>query len=157
MEFDDRFDELVALAYRTAFRIVGQRGVAEEIAQDAMIKALVHWPKVQGHARPWVCRVAANEAIGVVRKNRPPSAYERPVDDLDAAASARLDLQRLLLALPRRQREVVVLRFVADLTETDVASELGLAIGTVKTHSRRGLESLRAALSSVPVEVTPDV
>jgi DNA-directed RNA polymerase specialized sigma24 family protein len=68
MLFDDEFDDLAALAYRTAFRIVGTRAEAEEIAQETMTKAFVRWRRVSRHARPWVCRVAANEAIGLLRK-----------------------------------------------------------------------------------------
>ena len=52
-----------------------------------------------------------------------------------------------MCSLPRRQREVVVLRHVADMSEADVAAALGCSIGSVKTHASRGLASLRAMLT----------
>lgn len=163
MSFEEQFEELAPLAYRTAFRIVGVRSEAEEIAQETMAKALQRWSKISGHARPWVCRVASNEAIGVVRKRNRRRSIDRrtraddPADDAHASVQ-RLDLQRLLLELPKRQREVVALRYVADLTEAEVAAELKLSLGTVKTHARRGLASLRSALgdddSKAPAHTT---
>jgi RNA polymerase sigma factor (sigma-70 family) len=151
MLFEDEFDDLAALAYRTAFRIVGTRAEAEEIAQETMSKALVRWRRVRRHARPWVCRVAANEAIGVVRKrNRSLGAIVSPRSLDEADALLRIDLQRLLAQLPKRQRDVVVLRYLADLSEADVAAALGISIGTVKAHAHRALRALRASAAPEP-------
>lgn len=132
-----------------------------------MAKAMQRWSKVSGHARPWVCRVAANEAIGIVRKRKTGRSRDLRITTATAstesgsASEQRLDLQRLMLDLPKRQREVVALRYIADLTEAEVASELGLSLGTVKTHARRGLESLRSALGednhTTTTEVANDV
>jgi len=58
----------------------------------------------------------------------------------------RVDLNRALATLPRRQREVVLLRYVVDLPENEVARQLSCSPGTVKTHASRGLAALRAAL-----------
>ncbi len=58
----------------------------------------------------------------------------------------RLDLQRALLDLPKRQHDAVVLRYVADLSEADVASLLGCSPGTVKSHLNRGTARLRLIL-----------
>lgn len=68
MIFDDEFDELAGLAYQMAFQVLGSLADAEEIAQDTMTKAYVRWRRVQHHARPWVCRVAINAALGRVRR-----------------------------------------------------------------------------------------
>lgn len=154
MAFEDRFEELAPLAYRTAFRIVGRRSEAEEIAQETMAKAMQRWSRIHTHARPWVCRVAANDALGVVRKRARRArvvitTLAEPADAGDSSVD-RIDLQRVLIDLPKRQREVVMLRFVADLTEREVADELGVSLGTVKTHVRRGLDALRVALSLDP-------
>jgi RNA polymerase sigma factor (sigma-70 family) len=64
----------------------------------------------------------------------------------------RIDLQRALLGLSRRQRDVVVLRYGADLSEADVAAFLHCSVGTVKTHAHRGLAALRVALEPEPEE-----
>jgi DNA-directed RNA polymerase specialized sigma24 family protein len=70
------------------------------------------------------------------------------LDGVDAVdgVQASVDLHRALGALPRRQREVVVLRYFGDLSEREIAAELGLAPGSVKSHASRGLAALRARL-----------
>lgn len=154
MDFDTEFDELAGLAYRTAYRIVGSSRDAEDIAQEAMIRGLVRWNKIAEHARPWVCRTAANLAIDLLRRRTRHSSWLRRRDhgspdggEYDAT-SDRVDLQRVLVTLSRRQREVLALRFVADLTEAEVARELGLSVATVKTHAKRALAALRADLTA---------
>lgn len=155
MTFDDEFDELADLAYQTAFRILGSRSEAEDVAQDTMVKAYLRWGRVQSHARPWVCRVAVNGSLGIVRRRRRRhTATERhggPATDV----ADRVDLQRLLTSLSRRQRDVVVLRYLADLSEAEVAEELGISVGTVKTHAHRGLEALRQHLAPGPADPPP--
>jgi RNA polymerase sigma-70 factor (sigma-E family) len=145
--FDRRFDDLAAVAYRVAFRILGDRGDAEEVAQEALARAYARWSSVAGHAEPWVARVAANLAIGVWRKRRPTEVL-RPEHGraVDPHALERLGLVTALRKLPRRQREVVVLRYVADLPEAAVAAQLKTSVGAVKTHAHRGLARLRAEL-----------
>lgn len=59
------------------------------------------------------------------------------------AVSVRLALVSALQALPRRQRAVIVLRYLADMSEDSVATTLGISRGSVKTHTRRGLDGLR--------------
>ncbi len=157
MDFDEHFAELAGLAYQTAFRIVGSQAEAEDVAQETLAKALTRWKKIAGHARPWVCRVAGNEAIGIVRKRRPLPDGIETTPDQTMQVHNRLEVQRLLLALPRRQREVVVLRYIGDLSEADTAAELGLSIGAVKTHAHRGLKSLRLTVESNPVDADPKV
>jgi RNA polymerase sigma factor (sigma-70 family) len=59
-----------------------------------------------------------------------------------------MELQRHLVSLPRRQRQVVALRYLADLSEADVARGLGCSVGAVKRHARRGLEAMRISLDA---------
>lgn len=152
MSFDDEFDHLAALAYQTAFRILGSRAEAEEIAQDTLIKAYVRWRRVEHHARPWVCRVAVNGALAVVRRRNRDRGRRgmEPDTGFQTGVADRLDLQRLLASLSRRQRDVVALRYLADLSEADVADELGISVGAVKTHTHRGIEALRRRLQPEP-------
>jgi RNA polymerase sigma factor (sigma-70 family) len=158
MTFDDEFDDLAALAYQTAFRILGSRSEAEEVAQDTMTKAYVRWRRVQSHARPWVCRVAVNGAIGVLRRRRHPEPRQSMAhDNFQTGVANRVDLQRLLSSLSRRQRDVIALRYLADLPEVDVAAELGISVGTVKTHAHRGIEILRQRLDNrTPLEASAE-
>jgi RNA polymerase sigma-70 factor (sigma-E family) len=150
LSFDDAFDGLFRDAYRAAYRLLGSREDASDVAQEAHARASVRWSRLTGRGdpAPWVVRVATNLALDRWRRRWVAAAHpiaagaavvSDPVDD-------RVDLHRALAALPRRQRDVVVLRYVADLPEAAVAHALGCSVGTVKTHASRGLAALRAAL-----------
>jgi RNA polymerase sigma factor (sigma-70 family) len=108
---------------------------------------LVDWRRVRDHATPWVVRVATNLALDRLRvRGRVESgpAREHAVDDATSSAVLRVTLARQLASLPRRQRDVVALRYLADLSEADVAQVLGVSTGSVKRHAHRGLAALRA-------------
>lgn len=145
--FDEAFAELYRAAYRVAFRLLGDRTEAEDVAQEALARTYVRWRTVEPYAAPWACRVATNVAIDRTRRTRRLSSAEVPERAAaDAFSDERVDLQRALRALPRRQRDVVVLRYLADQPEEAVAAALGVSVGTVKTHASRGLAALRARL-----------
>jgi RNA polymerase sigma factor (sigma-70 family) len=147
--FDERFEPLARIAYRVAYRLLGNRADAEEVAQEALARALSRWSSVAGHDEPWVARVATNLAIGRLRKRRPTVAFDDATDPRslgvasDAHALERLGLADALARLPRRQRQVVTLRYLADLPERDVAALMHTSVGSVKKHSHRALHRLR--------------
>ena len=145
--YDERFDALADLSYRVAYRMVGSREDARDIAQEAMARAYARWPSVRDKASGWVAQVTTNLALDHLRRRKrvTPPPDDRATDPA-AVVAQRADLVAALRGLPRRQRDVVVLRYVADLPETDVASALGCSVGTVKQHAHRGLTSLRASL-----------
>jgi RNA polymerase sigma factor (sigma-70 family) len=162
--FEDRFGPLADLSYRVAFRLVGDRAEAEDLAQEALARAYGRWRIVRGHDEAWVARVTTNLAIGRWRRRR--LAAERDATARGAALLTRgdglpggppgsppearvdrVDLVRALRALPHRQREVVALRYLADRPEAEVAELLGCSAGTVKQHAHRGLAALRARLA----------
>lgn len=148
--FDDEFGELYRAAYRVAFRLLGDRAEAEDVAQEALARTYVRWRAVETYAAAFACRVATNAAIDRARRTRRLSSDDVPERHAaDAFSEDRIDLQRALRALPRRQREVVALRYLADQPEDAVAAALGVSVGSVKTHASRGLAALRASL--VPV------
>jgi len=68
--------------------------------------------------------------------------------DVPGVDAQRVDLQRALVALSPKQREVVILRYLVDLPEAEVAETLGCSVGTVKTHASRGLAALRKSLEA---------
>jgi len=153
-DFDERFGELSALSYQVAFRILGDRADAQDVAQEALARAYARWGRVRDHAVPWVVRVSANLAIGVWRcRGRTVPGAGRDSDDHAAAALERVALVGALARLPRRQRQVVALRFLADRSEAAVAAELGCSVGTVKQHTHRALAALRRALEPGELEV----
>lgn len=150
--FDAAYPALFRRAYRAAYRLLGERTEAEEVAQEALTRALVRWRRLADYAEPWVVRVATNLAIDVVRRRNRQREETTEHMVLDAYVDERVDLVRALSTLPRRQREVVVLRYLGDFSEATVATALGLSSGTVKLHSARGLEALRRTLSPVTEE-----
>jgi RNA polymerase sigma-70 factor (sigma-E family) len=153
-DFDERFDALAAIAYRVAFRLSGRRDEAEELAQETLARAFARWRSVAAYAEPWVARTATNLAIDAWRKRRPTV----PIDDDTPTAAAgdlapdvleRYGLVQSLRRLSRRQREVVVLRYLADLPEAEVAAALRTSVGAVKQHTHRAVARLRKELTDV--------
>jgi RNA polymerase sigma-70 factor (sigma-E family) len=146
--FDWAFADLYQLAYRVAYRILGDRGDAEDVAQEALARAAVRWARLADRPEGWVSRVASNLAIDRIRRRRrtPPRPIG-PFGAVDPHIGERGDLVTALRRLPRRQREVVVLRFLADMSEAQVAREIGCSVGAVKSHSSRGLAALRRTLT----------
>jgi len=147
-DFDSLFREFYVPAYAVALRILHDPQEAEDAASEALARTLASWRRLQGvdYQRAWVLRVTANVAIDAIRKRR--ASVGEVVDGPYLAASAddRLLLAGALHRLPRRQREVLVLRFLADMTEAQVAEHLRISQGAVKQHARRGLDALRELL-----------
>lgn len=144
--FVGRFDELFAVGYRAGYAVLGRRADAEDCAQEACARALARWERVEDHAAAWVARVATNLALDRVRRLSR-SRWARGTEEVELATPEhRHDLVRALRALPKRQREAVVLRFVVDLSEQETASAMGCAVGTVKSAAARGLDRLRLVL-----------
>ena len=77
------------------------------------------------------------------------SRVDRP-DDLVVRTEAQAEVIDALLDLSVRQRECLVLRYYSDMTESEIATTLGISANSVKTHCRRGMESLRDALGEGP-------
>lgn len=150
--FDAAFPILYRAGYRAAHKLLGDRSEAEDVAQEAVARALDRWRKVEDYAVPWVSRVAANLAIDKARSHErsrrgPAPVHEPGRDDPDAVQ--RLDLVRALRTLPRRQRDAVVLRYLLDQSEESVAVLMEVSVGSVKTHASRGLAALRRELGEV--------
>jgi RNA polymerase sigma-70 factor (sigma-E family) len=147
-DFDAEFDNLWSRAYGVAYVVLGDRGESEDIAQEALARALVRWRKVSEYAEPWVVRVAGNLAIDRIRQRQRTRGL--PARDAPGLDAQRVDLQRALVSLSPKQREVVILRYVVDMPEAEVAHALGCSVGTVKTHASRGLAALRKSLQVAP-------
>jgi RNA polymerase sigma-70 factor (sigma-E family) len=156
--FELAFADLYKLAYRVAYRMLGDRSEAEDIAQETLARATLRWARLHERPEGWVSRVASNLAVDRYRhRRRQPHFPSGPVGIVDDRTAERSDLVAALRRLPRRQREVVVLRYLADFTEIDVATALGCSVGTVKTHSSRGLAALRRHLGDTGATDGDDV
>lgn len=153
-EFRAFYERMHDRALRTARRLVGNRSVAEDLSAEALARSFAHWNDVRNHPNPdaWLMRVVGNLAIDHIRRDRnastelaEPVANDRPDED----AALRVDLARAVHRLPRRQQEVVVMRYLVDLSEADVASSLGMSTGSVKTHLSRVSGRLRGQLGEL--------
>jgi len=152
--YEESYPRLFECAYRVAFWLLGNRHLAEEVAQESAVRAYVSWRRVRGYALPWVVRVATNVALDMGRAQRRNRGGELVDQEtitsavVDSNADVRISLSSALQRLPRRQREVIVLRYFLDLSEDDIAALLTMSAGTVKTHAHRGLHTLRGAINT---------
>ena len=151
-DYVDFFGVMLPRAVAAARRITGDLAAAEDAASEALARAYLRWPKIRdlGHRDAWVLRVATNEAIGAVRKQARRERILRRQPPPSLSSEERDGTRSLLVgqirSLPTRQREVVTLRFFADLTTEEVASTLGISAGSVKSHLHRALQTLRKRL-----------
>jgi RNA polymerase sigma-70 factor (sigma-E family) len=146
--FEATFRSVYPQAVRVARRILGDSGTAEDIAAEACTRAFVHWKRLgrEPWREAWVLRVAANLALDTARRRPAPYVpHDAETSEADLVV-LRGALVAALGSLPRRQRDVVVLRYLTDLSEADTAGALGVSEGTVKTHLSRGLTALRRTL-----------
>ena len=147
--FVDQFSELHRVGYRAAFAVLGRRADAEDCTQEALARALVRWSRVHSYAPAWIARVTTNLALDRTRQTNRVDAGASVADSLDRhdpVADRRRDLVTALRALPKRQREAVALRYLADLPENQTASAMGCSVGAVKSNTAKGLQRLRLDL-----------
>lgn len=143
---------------RTAVALTGDRPAAQDLVQEALIRVALRWRSLQGDPAAYAHRVLVNLAVDGwrARRRRPELLVEDGDARLDGAVpaqagavDARLDLLALLAELPPRQRAVVVLRYVEDRSEAEVADLLDLSVGAVKSAASRGMASLRARAATI--------
>lgn len=147
-DFETAFWPLFLVAFRAAHRLLGDRHAAEDAAADALTEAHLQWDRIAGlpYRDAWVVRVATNRALDVLRRGPEPTAVPADAHFEDSAAT-RLSVAHELRTLPRRQREVVVLRFLVGLPLGDVAAVLGIGTASAHTHLTRGLRRLRSRVT----------
>jgi RNA polymerase sigma-70 factor, ECF subfamily len=147
----DSFEAFYAAAYRRVvgqvFALLGDLQEAEDVTQDAFAKASFHWKRIAAYDQPeaWVRRVAFNGAHNSSRRARRwlvALARLGPPAQVPAVSADRLDLHRALGRLAPRHREVLVLHYVAELSVDEVARQLRLPPGTVKSRLSRARNAL---------------
>jgi RNA polymerase sigma-70 factor (sigma-E family) len=135
----------------------GDVGRAEEVVQDAFVEVHRRWDRIEGAAVPAYLRQtvvnrcrSTRRHLRVVDRNRPEAPGPAPAADEPVLAGAlRHDVLDALAGLPRRQREVLVLRYYLDLSEREIAETLQISQGSVKSHASRATAALRTALSGL--------
>ena len=148
--FEAAFPELVLPAFRVALRILGNVPDAEDVAADALVRALRSWDRVgiMPYRTAWIVRVASNLAVDRVRRRPLAPARAGEVPDLADEVALRLALSAALKALPRRQCQVMALRYLGGLSEAEVAQSMGISQNSVKKHATRAVSTLRLRLGA---------
>lgn len=158
-----RDDDFTAFVLARSARLVhfarmlcGDAGLAEDLVQTALEKAYLRWDRIE-MADPfaYVRQAVVNQHLSWIRRRpwreRPTGdaaeleLFLEPSADPSSAAQHRVAIRSALAGLSRRERAVVVLRYVEDLTERETAAVLGVAVGTVKSANARALDKLRTA------------
>jgi RNA polymerase sigma-70 factor (sigma-E family) len=148
-----------AALVREAALLVGDVATAEDVVQDCFIAVHRAWWRVRdtGTAVFYLRRSVINKSRSVLRRrvvaDRHPLLPEPALpsaEDSALALAGASAVRAALRALPVRQREVLVLRYYADLSETQIAAVMGISRGSVKVHAARARNALRAALEPAP-------
>lgn len=160
---DEAVTALYAAHYATLVRLaallVRSSGEAEEIVQDSFVAMHGKWSRLRepDKAVGYLRRTVVNRARSLQRHHRVADNHRSSVIQLAPsaehsalAAESRSAVIDALHRLPPRQREVLVLRYYADLSEADIAAALGISRGAVKSHASRGMTALRSTVEDSP-------
>ena len=156
---DQAVKELYTEHYRSLVRLaamlVRDTPTAEEVVQDAFVAMHAGWHRLEDteKALAYLRQAVVNKSRSVLRhrvvveKNLQSALPDMPSAEHGAfALLERSAVIKALRNLPERQREAIVLRYYADLSEADIAATMGISRGAVKSHTARGMASLRSAL-----------
>ncbi|MEV4515323.1 SigE family RNA polymerase sigma factor [Dactylosporangium sp. NPDC049525] len=160
MTFEEFVHSRGAALVRFARLLTGDEHRADDLVQEVLAKAFVQWRRVAAAERPdvYVRRMLVNANTSWWRRR---SSGEITVAeptpglvgaDIGTEVAARDELWRMVLALPVRQRAVLVLRYYEDLDDGQIAEILGCSTITVRTTALRGLNTLRARHRPNPVD-----
>jgi RNA polymerase sigma-70 factor, ECF subfamily len=152
-DFEQLVDEHQSMVFSLALRMTGDRGLAEEIAQDVFLALDGNLGKIESplHACNWLRRVAMSRSADALRRRRVRSMdlwveieehHGASGEERNSPLGTRIE--GLLSTLPEAQRAALVLRFQEDLTPDEIAATLDAPLATVKSQLQRGLKLLRA-------------
>jgi len=168
---DQALTDLYAAHWRSLVRLswllVRDQQLAEETVQDAFVAMHSRWSKLRNQdlALAYLRRCVANSSRSVLRHRKVEDRYlscetsamnAQGVTDEPSAETralkhaAEAQLLAALRRLPRRQREVLTLRYYLDLSEAQIADALSISAGSVKAHAHRGLAALRTDVEGLP-------
>jgi RNA polymerase sigma-70 factor (sigma-E family) len=153
--FSEYAEARAATLFRTAYLMVGDHQLAQDLLQEALVKTLVAWPRLRDrdHLEAYTRRIIVTTSISWRRRR---SFHERPVEVLPERSSSDpadtvVTHDAVIAALrtvPPRQRAAIVLRYYHDLTEAQTAEALGCSVGAVKSQVSEGLARLRKTLGA---------
>lgn len=159
LDADEALTALYTAHYRKLVRIAAllldDYSVSEEVVQDAYVKMHGAWGRIRDPraAEAYLRTTVTNLARSRMRRRQVAAKHApKPSPDAPSAEHGAMDaLERdqviaALRTLPRRQRECLVLRYYADLSEAQIAETMGISVGAVKSHASRGMAALRQCL-----------
>ena len=169
--FGDIVERHQSRVYSIAFRILGDCGTAEEVAQDVFLALYRNLDRLQSqeHLLAWLRRVTVHRATDAYRRRA--SRVEFAAGEfceeymhLDGTGSAvsqspfeaaemATNIEQMVASLPPAQRAVLLLRYQEDLMPTEISALLSMPLGTVKSHLQRALKLLRSQASRQRKEV----
>jgi RNA polymerase sigma-70 factor (sigma-E family) len=160
MTFDEFTADRLPALLRFAAVLTGDRGLAEDVVQEVLMRTHLRWAKIGTLESPehYVRRMVVNEYLtwrrrwGRVVPHADPPERVDPAPDHAAIHAERDALRTELDKLPRRQRAVLVLRYYAGMSYSEIADVLGCSPGTVRGYASRALAALRVELGPVPVK-----
>ncbi len=160
-EFTAFMAEAEPLLGRMAWLLCGDVHRAEELVQQTLVRTYLAWPRARaGDPLAYARRTLGNLRLDTWRKHRNEVLVGTDDDGRSTTPSAahqhaeRDALVRALLTLSERRRRVVVLRYLLDLSEREVADDLNISVGTVKSTASRGLDQLRRLLGDADAAPT---
>jgi RNA polymerase sigma-70 factor (ECF subfamily) len=162
--FEVFYDRHGGVAYSLAYRIVGERGAAEDVVQEAFIsiwRSGARYDRGRGSVRSWTLGIVRNRAIDFLRSKagRAPklnfdddaALEQRPAEELTDAEALRREttheLRGALDELPGEQSKVIELAYFGGFSHSEIAAMLEVPLGTVKGRMRLGLEKIRGELA----------
>ena len=162
--FEALYDRHGNAAYSLAYRIVGDRSLAEDTTQEAFLsiwRSKARYDRARGSVRSWVLSVVRNRAIDHLRRGgamAPKLDYDddsvlesRPAAERTDAEAIRREtageLRSALHALPDEQSQVIELAYFGGFSHSEIAAMIGMPLGTVKGRMRLGLEKIRAEIA----------
>ena len=157
----DAFAELVeqheAMVYSLAYHFFGDRGRAEEVAQDVFLQLYRNLSSIESesHIVFWLRQVATRRCIDQTRRAKLKAVSLDDAGELRAAERHHdpirdRKLRELIAELPELQRAVVTLRYQEDLDPSEICRIVDMPVNTVKSHLHRALQSLRRKLEKHP-------
>lgn len=153
-DFNDFYATHFQDVYRAAYLSCGDRGAAEDAAQEAFERAFARWHRLRSH--PWLVGWAITTALNVLRKQRRKRNQVAPTLAQQASTETtriedRLDLVSALQRLGSRQRTATILHYFADLPTPAVANLMSISEGTVKAHLAQARAALRREMGETDV------
>jgi RNA polymerase sigma-70 factor (ECF subfamily) len=152
-DFEKLVDEHQSMVFSLAWRMTGDRGLAEEVAQDVFLELDRNMDRMESpeHAMFWLRRVAMSRSADALRRRKVrgldlwvevEEKHGAPVEERQSPLGTRLE--QLLSTLPEAQRAALVLRYQEDLSPEEIAAAVEAPVASVKSNLQRGLKLLRS-------------